>query len=64
MANTGITIPERMLKEIDDRRHATTDRSQWLRNASRVRLALEKRGDWPPDDLAVDLEDEAGESTV
>jgi len=63
MANTGITIPDDMMKDIDDRRHATVDRSQWLRDAGRVRLALEDAGRWPPDDLDVDLEEEAGEST-
>jgi hypothetical protein len=57
-------MDQSLYDEIDDHRHSRTDRSLWFRNAARVRLALEQRGDWPPDDLAVELEDEAGESTV
>lgn len=59
MENTSIELPDEMVTEIDDRRHSTISRSQWLRDAARVRLALEDAGEWPPDDLDVDLEEEA-----
>lgn len=59
MENTSIELPDDMVTEIDDRRHSTVSRSQWLRNSARVRLALEKTGRWPPEDIDVDLEDES-----
>lgn len=57
-------MSQSLYDEIDEHRHSRTDRSVWLRNAARVRLALEDSGTWPPDDLDVDLEDEAGQSTA
>ncbi|WP_435175700.1 hypothetical protein [Halorussus sp. AFM4] len=57
-------MDESLYDEIDGHRHSRTDRSLWFRNAARVRLALEDAGRWPPEDLDVDLEEEAGESTA
>lgn len=43
MAQPSLSIPDAMLTEIDDRRHATTNRSQYIREAIAVRLLLEDR---------------------
>lgn len=64
MPHPSITMAQSLYDEIDDHRHSRTGRSAWLRNAARVRIALEDKGEWPPDDLAVDLEQESGETTV
>lgn len=44
-------LNEGTIEEIDDRRHATTSRSQWLREAAHARLHAEDTGEWeaPPE---------------
>lgn len=46
MANPSISIPDVLLTEVDDRRHSTTYRSQWICGAIRKRLELEDSGQW------------------
>jgi len=64
MENTSIELHDELVTEIDDLRHSTTSRSQWLRDAARVRLALEDAGEWPPASLDVDLEEDDSSRTV
>jgi len=53
MANPSISLPDDMLKEIDDRRHSTTDRSEWIRQAIIARMNAEDSGNWEtPEDWA------------
>lgn len=52
MSRTTIQLPDEMLDEVDDRRHSTTSRSQWIREAIQSRLDAEDEGEWSdgPDD--------------
>lgn len=43
--NLGITLPEDLVDEIDDRRESTTSRSEWIREACQARLDEEDRED-------------------
>jgi metal-responsive CopG/Arc/MetJ family transcriptional regulator len=44
-------MPDDLVAEIDDRRHSTTDRSEWIRDAVIARLNAEDAGEWKdPDD--------------
>ena len=53
MANPSISLPDDMLEEIDDRRHSTTDRSEWIRQAIIARMNAEDSGKWEtPEDWA------------
>ena len=46
MANPSISLPDDMVREIDDRRHSTTYRSEWIREAVMARFLLEDVGKW------------------
>lgn len=46
MANPSISLPDSMVEEIDDRRHSTHPRSDWIQAAIALRLALEDAGEW------------------
>jgi metal-responsive CopG/Arc/MetJ family transcriptional regulator len=47
MSGTSVYIgDEKMVDEVDDRRHATTSRSEWIREAMLVRLYLEADDEW------------------
>jgi len=46
MANPSISLPDELLQEVDDRRHSTTDRSEWIRQAIIARLKAEDDGEW------------------
>jgi|AntDeeMinimDraft_6_1070357.scaffolds.fasta_scaffold80510_1 metal-responsive CopG/Arc/MetJ family transcriptional regulator len=46
MHNTSIEIPDEIVEEIDDRRHSTVSRSQWIREAIQGRLDSENSGEW------------------
>jgi metal-responsive CopG/Arc/MetJ family transcriptional regulator len=46
MHNTSIELPEAVVEEIDDRRHSTVSRSEWIRQAIVARLEAEGRGEW------------------
>jgi len=46
MANPSISLPDNLLKEIDDRRHSTTDRSEWIRQSIIARIEAEDDGTW------------------
>ena len=46
MHNTSIELPEAVVEEIDDRRHSTVSRSEWIRQAIIARLSVEDRGEW------------------
>lgn len=62
MSRTTIQLPDEMLDEVDDRRHSTTSRSQWIREAIQSRLDAEDEGEWSdePDDTT----DTEGTATV
>lgn len=57
MRNTGITLPNDMVEEIDDRRHSTVSRAAWIRGAIKGRFRMEDAGDWFDD-----LDDTGSES--
>jgi metal-responsive CopG/Arc/MetJ family transcriptional regulator len=58
MANPSVEMPDDMEAEIDDRRHATVSRSQWIREAIQARLNAEDAGTWTaPDAENVDPAD-------
>ena len=46
MANPSISIPNDLLAEVDDRRHSTTDRSEWIRQAIIARIRDEDADEW------------------
>lgn len=46
MAKPSVSIPDDLLGEVDDRRHSTTDRSEWIRQAIIARLDAEDSGEW------------------
>lgn len=46
MVRTSISIPEDVEREIDERRHASISRSEWILEAVRVRFLLEDAGSW------------------
>lgn len=46
MARPSISVPDSLLREVDDRRHATVDRSAWIRQAIIARLDAEDQGEW------------------
>ena len=46
MANPSISLPDDMVEEIDDRRHSTVYRSEWIREAVMARFLLEDAGSW------------------
>lgn len=46
MVNPSVSMPDDLVIEIDDRRHSTTGRSEWIREALYARLVLEDEGDW------------------
>lgn len=50
MAKPSVSIPDDMLDEVDDRRHSTTDRSEWIRQAITARLNAEDAGEWDTPD--------------
>ena len=50
MANPSISLPDELLDEVDDRRHSTTDRSAWVRQAIIARLDAEDSGNWETPD--------------
>lgn len=52
MENPSIGLTAEMIAEIDDRRHSTTTRSRWIREAVQARLDAEDAGEWEtPDTL-------------
>lgn len=46
MANPSIPMSDEMQSDLDDRRHATTSRAAWIREAIRVRMLLEERDEF------------------
>lgn len=46
MSNPSVSMPDKLVEELDDRRHANTSRSTVLSEAALVRLYLEDRGEW------------------
>jgi len=63
MPKPSVVMPQSMLDDIDDRRHARTDRSQWVREAIQARLDAEDRGEWEsiaPEDGDRDSNESAG----
>lgn len=46
MAQPSLSMPDSMQTDIDDRRHSTTARSTYIREAIAVRFLLEDRGDF------------------
>lgn len=46
MPKPSVSAPEELLKEVDDRRHSTKDRSEWIREAMVARLIAEDDGSW------------------
>jgi len=57
MENTGLTMPKDMLEDVDDRRHSTTARSQWIREAVQARLNAEDAGEWTTPEIDYCMED-------
>lgn len=51
MGNPSIEMSEEMLDEIDDRRHSTVSRSQWIREAIQARLDAEDADEWTTPDM-------------
>lgn len=39
---TSISMPKQLLDDIDDERHSTVSRSEWIRNAARKHLETQK----------------------
>jgi hypothetical protein len=54
MKNTGISLPETMDDEIRERREKGTSKSEYIRQALRVRFALEDDDNWPPDTVSIE----------
>lgn len=46
MAIPSISMPDDVQSEVDDRRHSTKPRSEWVREAIVVRFLLEDSGDF------------------
>lgn len=44
--NPTIILPDEMVGEVDNRRHSTVSRSQWIREAIQARLDAENNGEW------------------
>lgn len=42
MRRTSVAFPDSLVKEIDDVRHSTVSRSDWMRRAVEMRLAADK----------------------
>lgn len=64
MANPSIPMPDKLQGVVDDRRHSTTSRAAYVREAIRVRLLLEDRGEF--EELLTDApeyDDSSGEET-
>ena len=53
MGNPSVEMPDDMLEEIDDRRHSTTSRSQWLREAAQYRIDAEDAGEWSEPNMEI-----------
>lgn len=51
MGNPSVEMPDAMLEEVDDRRHSTVSRSQWIREAIQARLDAEDAGEWTSPDV-------------
>ncbi len=57
MAKPSVSMPDELVAEVDDRRHSTTDRSEWIRDAVIARLNAEDAGEWvDPDDSYIPVE--------
>lgn len=52
MARPSISAPDALIAEVDDRRHATKDRSRWVTEAIVARLNAEDAGDWSTPDMS------------
>jgi len=63
--NTGITIDETTMDEVDAQLTGTDSRSDWLNDAADVRLHLEERGLWEEfvDAAGIADEDESASAT-
>jgi metal-responsive CopG/Arc/MetJ family transcriptional regulator len=58
MSNPSVSMPDKLVDELDERRHANTSRSTVLSEAALVRLHLEDRGEW--DSAIQEAEEEIG----
>lgn len=58
MAKTSISISDDVMQELDDRRHSTTDRSEWIEEAIRMRFVVEDASSWGGNPFGDDDEDE------
>lgn len=54
MRRTSVAFPDSLVKEIDDVRHSTVSRSDWMRTAVEMRLTADKlkneRGETLPEE--------------
>jgi hypothetical protein len=53
MTSTGVSFPDGLMERVDDERHSTTPRSQWLQDSARMRLEIERAAEA----AAVDTDD-------
>lgn len=60
MARPTISMPDSLKHEIDDRRHSTTPRSQWVAEAVVARLNAEDAGEWTDPDPRPEAGDRIG----
>ena len=58
MVSTSVNMPSELREDVDEQRHSTTSRSEWVVEAIQVRLALEDQGEFADilDDLTADCE--------
>jgi Arc/MetJ-type ribon-helix-helix transcriptional regulator len=57
MKNTGISLPQRMIDEIEERRDKGESRAKYIRDALRGRFDREDAGEWRTPDANVDAVD-------